>query len=73
MNRKIFAAEFVGTTVLMLGGPGSAILAGNAIGTLGVALAFGFSLLIAASQSACPHQGEMTKPGRPSIHAENSA
>lgn len=48
MNRKIFAAEFVGTTILMLGGPGSAILAGNAIGTLGVSLAFGFSLLVAA-------------------------
>jgi aquaporin Z len=45
---KILVAEAVGTLVLMLGGPGSAILAGDGIGTLGVALAFGFSLLVAA-------------------------
>jgi aquaporin Z len=32
----------------MLGGPGSAILAGDRIGTLGIALAFGFSLLVMA-------------------------
>ena len=47
-NSRAFAAEVVGTTVLMLGGPGSAILAGDRIGTLGIALAFGFSLLIMA-------------------------
>jgi aquaporin Z len=47
-NSRVFAAEVVGTTVLMLGGPGSAILAGDRIGTLGVALAFGFSLLVMA-------------------------
>lgn len=45
---RIMAAELVGTTVLMLGGPGSAILAGDRIGTLGVSLAFGFSLLTMA-------------------------
>jgi len=45
-NSRVFAAEVVGTTVLMMGGPGSAILAGDRIGTLGVALAFGFSLLV---------------------------
>jgi aquaporin Z len=44
---KIFAAELIGTAILMIGGPGSAIL-GKGIGTLGIALAFGFSLLIAA-------------------------
>jgi aquaporin Z len=45
---KVFAAELVGTAILMLGGPGSAIIAGDQIGTYGVAFAFGFSLLIAA-------------------------
>ena len=45
---KILAAELIGTMVLMLGGPGSAILAGDKIGTLGIALAFGISLLAMA-------------------------
>ena len=45
---KILAAEAVGTAILMLGGPGSAVLAGDKIGNLGVSLAFGFSLLVAA-------------------------
>ena len=45
---SIVAAEFVGTAVLILIGPGSAILAGEAIGTLGIALAFGFALLLMA-------------------------
>ena len=43
---QAIAAELIGTMVLMLGGPGSAILAGKGITTLGVALAFGFSLLV---------------------------
>jgi aquaporin Z len=47
--RRIFAAEFIGTAVLMLGGPGSAVLAATGIGgALGVSLAFGFTLLILA-------------------------
>jgi len=41
-------AEFVGTFVLVFGGVGSAVLAGQAIGVLGVALAFGLSLLVMA-------------------------
>jgi aquaporin Z len=45
---RIAAAEFFGTMVLMLIGPGSAILAANVIGVSGVALAFGFALLIMA-------------------------
>ena len=45
-NSRVFAAEVVGTAVLMMCGPGSAILAGDRIGELGVSLAFGFSLLI---------------------------
>jgi aquaporin Z len=51
---RILAAELIGTTVLMLGGPGTAILAtgtffpDGSVGVLGVALAFGFSLLVMA-------------------------
>lgn len=47
-DARILGAETLGTAVLMLGGPGSAILAGDYIGVLGVALAFGFSLLVMA-------------------------
>lgn len=42
------AAEAVGTFVLVLGGVGSAILAGKAIGAPGVALAFGLTVLTMA-------------------------
>jgi aquaporin Z len=47
-HARILTAELVGTAILMLGGPGSAILAGEAIQTWGIALAFGLSLLVAA-------------------------
>src|SRR5882762_1475173 len=43
MNR--YVAEFVGTFVLVFASCGSAVLAGDKIGFLGVALAFGLSLL----------------------------
>jgi aquaporin Z len=46
MNRYI--AELVGTFVLVLGGCGSAVLAGDKIGFLGVSFAFGLSLLAMA-------------------------
>ena len=48
MNEKTrsYWAEFVGTFVLVLGGVGTAVLAGSAVGQLGIALAFGFSLLV---------------------------
>jgi len=46
-NRRAFA-EFVGTFVLVFGGVGSAVIAGDAIGNLGVAFAFGLSLLAMA-------------------------
>jgi aquaporin Z len=46
-NGRIFAAETVGTAVLMLGGPGTAILAGEAVGSsVGIALGFGFAMLV---------------------------
>jgi aquaporin Z len=40
-----YAAELVGTFVLVLGGVGTAVLAGPTVGTLGVSLAFGLGLL----------------------------
>ncbi|MBE2317281.1 aquaporin Z [Solirubrobacter sp. CPCC 204708] len=46
--RRITAAEFVGTFVLVFGGVGSAVIAGEVIGALGVAFAFGLSLLAMA-------------------------
>jgi aquaporin Z len=45
---RLAGAEFVGTTVLMLIGPGSAIIASNTIGNYGVAFAFGLALLAMA-------------------------
>lgn len=44
MNK--YFAEFVGTFVLVFGGVGSAVLAGSHIGNIGIALAFGLSLLV---------------------------
>lgn len=54
MNPRIALAEALGTLILILGGPGSAILAtggffgSGSITVLGVSLAFGFALLVAA-------------------------
>lgn len=45
---RIAGAEFLGTLVLMIVGPGTAILAADVMNALGVALAFGFALLIMA-------------------------
>lgn len=42
---KRYIAELVGTFVLVFGGVGSAVLAGDQIGPAGVSLAFGLSLL----------------------------
>jgi aquaporin Z len=53
-NVRTAVAEAIGTFILILGGPGTAILAtggffpDGSVGVLGVALAFGLSLLIAA-------------------------
>ncbi|UFS96248.1 aquaporin [Nocardia huaxiensis] len=44
LGRKLFA-EALGTFVLVLGGVGTAVLAGDRVGYLGVALAFGFTLM----------------------------
>ena len=48
MAQRRAAAEFVGTFVLVFGGMGSAVIAGDAIGAFGVAFAFGLSLLAMA-------------------------
>src|SRR5262252_11014692 len=45
---KRYLAEFLGTFVLVFGGCGSAVLAGEKIGYGGIALAFGLSLLAMA-------------------------
>jgi aquaporin Z len=47
-NLRVFGAETFGTGVLMLIGPGSAILAVDKIGVYGVAFAFGLALLAMA-------------------------
>jgi aquaporin Z len=53
-NVRILAAEMIGTFVLMLGGPGTAVLAtgrffpAGSVQVLGVAIGFGLSLLIMA-------------------------
>ncbi|MFE3057335.1 aquaporin [Nocardia sp. NPDC059239] len=45
LGRKVFA-EALGTFVLVLGGVGTAVLAGSRVGALGIALAFGLTLLL---------------------------
>jgi aquaporin Z len=45
---KKLVAEMIGTFVLVFGGVGTAVLAGGCVGALGVALAFGFTLLVMA-------------------------
>ncbi len=47
MERKL-AAEFIGTAWLVLGGCGAAVLAGQAIGFLGVSIAFGLTVVTMA-------------------------
>jgi aquaporin Z len=60
------AAEFIGTFWLVLGGCGSAVLAANApgggIGVLGVALAFGLTVLTMAYAFGHISGGHSTRP-----------
>jgi aquaporin Z len=44
---RLIAAEFTGTTLVMLGGPGVKVLGGGSVGTLEVALGFGISIAVA--------------------------
>ena len=48
MSMRRAGAEAFGTFVLVFGGVGTAVIAGEAVGTLGVALAFGLALLAMA-------------------------
>jgi aquaporin Z len=43
---KKYAAEFIGTATLVFMGCGSAVIAGEKVGFLGIALAFGLSVLV---------------------------
>ncbi len=45
---KKYICEFIGTAVLVLFGCGSAAIAGDTLGTLGIALAFGLSIVALA-------------------------
>lgn len=45
---KKYVSEFIGTAVLVLFGCGSAAIAGQSLGTLGIALAFGLSIVAMA-------------------------
>ncbi len=47
MSRKV-GAEFIGTFILVFFGVGAAVLMGDKIGMLGIALAFGLSIVAAA-------------------------
>lgn len=47
-ERGVFLTEFVGTALLVFFAVGSAVLAGEYVGTLGIALAFGLTLLVLA-------------------------
>lgn len=42
---KSYIAELIGTLILVLGGVGTAVIAGDHVGFLGIALAFGLTLL----------------------------
>ena len=46
--QRPYVAEAIGTMVLMIVGPGTAIMASDAMGTIGIALAFGLALLAMA-------------------------
>jgi aquaporin Z len=48
MTMKRSAAEAVGTFVLVFGGVGTAVIAGHEVGNVGIAFAFGLSLLAMA-------------------------
>lgn len=45
-NMRKYMAELIGTAVLVLMGTGSAVIAGQRIGYLGIAFAFGLSVLV---------------------------
>jgi aquaporin Z len=48
MDRRSLGAEVLGTFWLVLGGCGTAVLAGSGVGTLGISIAFGLTVLTGA-------------------------
>ena len=48
MDRRTLGAEALGTFWLVLGGCGPAVLAGSGVGTLGISIAFGLTVLTGA-------------------------
>ena len=48
MDRRKLGAEVLGTFWLVLGGCGTAVLAGSGVGTLGISIAFGLTVLTGA-------------------------
>ncbi len=58
---KTFTAEMIGTAVLVLFGCGAAVLGGEHVGQLGIALAFGFAI-IAMAYSIGPVSGCHVNP-----------
>jgi aquaporin Z len=58
---KKMGAEFAGTAVLVVGGIGAAVFAGKQIGTLGIGLAFGVTLL-AVGYAVGPISGAHVNP-----------
>ena len=48
VGMKKYVCEFIGTAVLVLFGCGSAAIAGETLGTLGIAIAFGLSIIAMA-------------------------
>lgn len=55
------AAELTGTALLVVGGVGTAVIAGKSVGDLGVALAFGF-VLVALAYALGPVSGAHLNP-----------
>lgn len=55
------AAELTGTALLVVGGVGTAVIAGTSVGDLGVALAFGF-VLVALAYALGPISGAHLNP-----------
>ncbi|WP_405059575.1 MIP family channel protein [Kribbella sp. NBC_01505] len=42
---RAYLAEFLGTAILVIGGVGTAVIAGDTVGSVGIALAFGLTLV----------------------------
>lgn len=61
MEFKKMGAEFVGTAMLVTAGIGAVVFAGKDVGTLGIALAFGFALL-ALTYAVGPISGAHLNP-----------